>query len=270
MHGHARALADGDGLADGLEHRVALVAHVREVDAPVLARDRSQGDELLGARIDGGRIDERSGHSHGPVLHPLAHQLPHLVELFGRRVDILHAQDYAPHLGEADVVHHVDGDAVALHDREVLRVPAPAQRVAVDDGRIALGFGALGGGRASLAGEVGGDALTELALGTRGIGDEHQAGLAHHVDEAGGDDAIAGVDGPRGGAARELAHGGDAVPAHPHVRPEPGVSGAVHHARVGDQNIEGGIVRRGSIPCLHAGARGDAQKNRDKGGSATG
>ena len=244
---------------------MALVAHMREVDAAVLAGDRRQRDEFLGARVDGGRIDEGSGHAHGPVLHSLAHQRPHLLELFRRRGDVLVAQHHAPHLRQSYVVHHVDGNAEALEDRKILRVPPPAQRVAIDDGRTLLGFGALGSGRAALAGKVGGDALAQLALGARRVGDEHQAGLAHHVDEAGRNHAVARVDGPGGLMPGEAPHGGDAVSAHPHVGAEPGVAGSVHDPCVDDEDVEGRVPLDGPrVVSLHASARRGAEKCREQ------
>ena len=116
-----------------LKHRVTLVAHVREVHPAVLACHGRQSDELLGARIDGRRIDERSGHPDGSVFHPFPHQLSHLLKLLRLWGDILFPEHYAPHLREPNVVHHVDGDAVVLKDGEVLRVPPPAHGVAVND-----------------------------------------------------------------------------------------------------------------------------------------
>ena len=196
MDGDAGAFPDRDGLADGFEDRVALVPHMREIDATVLAGHRAEGDQLIRGRVDRRRIDQGRGHADGSVLHPLSHQRLHLFELLGRRRNVLVAKHHAPHLSQADVVDHVDRDPVALHDREVLGVAAPAQRVAVDHGRVAERGLALGRGRAPLAGQVGGDALAELALGARRIGDQHEAGLAHHVDEPRRYHASASKDGP--------------------------------------------------------------------------
>jgi len=151
VDGDVGALADGDRLSDRFEDRVALVSHVREVDAAVLAGHRRKGDQFIRGRVDRGGIDQGGGHADGAVLHPFAHERLHLFELLGRRRDILVAEHHAPHLGQADVVDNVDGDAVALQDCKVLGVAAPAERIAVDDGRVAQRLVALGRGRAPLS-----------------------------------------------------------------------------------------------------------------------
>ena len=226
----------------------------------------AQSDELLGARIDGRRIDERSGHPDGSVFHPFPHQLSHLLKLLRLWGDILFPEHYAPHLREPNVVHHVDGDAVVLKDGEVLRVPPPAHGVAVNDGRGELSIGALRRGRSSLSGEVGGNALAQLALGARRIRDEHQAGLAHHIDEAGCQEAVTGIDTKMGRAPGEAAHGDDAIPAHTHVGAEPRVPGAVQDTRIDDEHVEDRIVRIPPNPFLFAGARRGAEKCDEKQG----
>ena len=246
VDGYSGAFADGDGLADGFENRVALVPHVREVDAIVLAGHRTEGYQLFRGRVDRGRIDQGRGHADGSILHPLSYERLHLLELLGRRRNVLVAEHHAPHLGQADVVDHVDRDAVALEDREVLGVAAPAEGVAVDHGRIAQRGVALGRGRTALAGEVGGDALAQLAFGARGVGDEDEAGLAHHVDEAGGDHSARGVDGAGGFAVRQLAHSDDAIAAQSDIGVYGRPAGSVDHAGVGDEDVEGGIVSWGS------------------------
>ncbi len=263
MDRHLGARADLDRLPDRVQDGVTLVAHVREVRAPVLARDARQLDQLLGVGVDRGRVDEGGGHSDRPVLHALTHERPHLLELLGRRLDVLVAEHDPPHLGEPDVVRHVQGDAQALQVPEVLRVRAPADLLPVDHRSGRLRLVALRRRRAALTGEIRRDALPELALGARRVGHEHEAGLAHHIDEARRDDPVPRVDHASRGPAAEVPNLGDPVAPDPDVGAKPGVSGAVDDARVRDEHVErpvaggrgrarGGQHRQG--PCDHGGA----------------
>ena len=97
---------------------------------------------------------------------------------------------------------------------------------------------------AALARDLGGDALGDLARGP--AIDEHVVfGLAEHVDEAGGDHQLRGVDAPPGGAAGERADGFHAVPHHAHVGAEPGRPGAVHDAASAEEQVAGRSGRGG-------------------------
>jgi hypothetical protein len=87
-------------------------------------------------------------------------------------------------------------DAVALEDLAVLRQDAGVDR----------------GDRAAFPGDLGGDALRDLAGGARV--DEHVVlGLPEHVDEAGRDDQLAGVDAPLGLGALEAPTAATRSPA---------------------------------------------------------
>src|SRR6185503_16264821 len=83
--------------------------------------------------------------------------------------------------------------------------------------------------RAALAGDLGGDALTDLRLG-RWIDEQRVLGLAEHVDEAGRDELAARLDAATRTGAREVANGGDLVAADADVGAKPGRAGAVDDA----------------------------------------
>ena len=104
---------------------MTLVAHVREIDASVFPGDACELDQLVRARVDRRRIDQRRRRPDGSVLHRLPDQRLHLLQLLGRRLDVFVAQDHATHLRQSDVVHDIDRNAVALQQLEVLAVRLP-------------------------------------------------------------------------------------------------------------------------------------------------
>ena len=90
------ALSDLKGFADGVEDRVALVPHVSEVDAAVLACHARQLDELVGGGVYRGWVNQRRGDPHGPVFHGLPHEGLHLFDLgkVGPHVALAQHKDY--------------------------------------------------------------------------------------------------------------------------------------------------------------------------------
>ena len=120
-------LADPQRLVDRLEEPVALVPHVAEVAAPVLAGHLGQlGDFLLGG-VDRRRIDERGGDPDGAGLHRFPHHPSHPVELGGRGLAVDVADHDFPNLGMPDRLDHVHREAGLLELGEELphRPPAP-------------------------------------------------------------------------------------------------------------------------------------------------
>ena len=200
--------------------------------------DLGERDQLVGVRIVAGRIDERRGDADGAILHRLLDQLSHLLQLLGRRVHVLVAEDDAAHLRGADVVHDVEREAVPLQQREVLGERAPADRLAPERRRVALRPLVLRRVTPSLAAHRRRDPLAQAALRGDAVRDEHGRALVHQVDESGGDDAILGDDGAAGRASVERSDLGDAAAANADVRAVPWRAGAVHHARIGDQDVE--------------------------------
>ena len=94
-----------------------------------------------------------------------------------------------------------------------------------------------GRGRDALAGELGGDALADLALFAR-IDQRVQLALAEHVDESGGEREIVQVDAAPRLRFAQVADRRDGVAADADVGPEPGGTGAVDHAGPGEDQIE--------------------------------
>ena len=70
------------------------------------------------------------------------------------------------------------------------------------------------------------------------VREQRQVGVDVRVDEAGRDDPAGDVEPPPGLGAAEGADGGDPVAPNPHVRPKPGVAGAIDHATACQHEIE--------------------------------
>ena len=75
--------ADPDRFADAIEQMRGFVAHVRNVHAAVCARDLCQCDDFFGRSEHAGNVEEAGAQAQRSVLHALAHQAAHLVELLG-------------------------------------------------------------------------------------------------------------------------------------------------------------------------------------------
>ena len=109
--------------------------------------------------------------------------------------------------------------------------------------------GQIGTGAAAVAGDDGGNALVE-EVGGLGIEFNCAFDVGVDVDEAGGEDAVFGVDGLVGCLGGKVADGGDAARFDAEVGAEPGVSGAVDDAGIADEQIK--------ISC--AGGEGQAEE----------
>ncbi len=89
---------------------------------------------------------------------------------------------------------------------------------------------------AAVAGDHGGDAVEQEIVAARPP--FHAAfDVCVNVDEAGGEDAFAGVDGARGGGVRDAPESRDAAVLHGEIRALPGISAAIDDAGVADQHI---------------------------------
>ena len=181
---------------------VALVPLVRDVAAAVAGRDPGEGDELVGRGEEARNVDERAREAEGPFLHGLRHRGLHGLELRGRRRAVLLADDQVADAPRADERPQVDRRAAALQLLEVAGQRREGRRVAVVRVRGAAGLEHARverRDRAALAGDLGRDALGDLAGGP--AVDQHAVlRLPHHVDEAGRHHQAARVDpaaGPR-------------------------------------------------------------------------
>src|SRR5262249_39725554 len=135
------------------------------------------------------------------------------------------ADDEPPHLRRAHVVHDVERDSIALEDLEVFPEGAPAAVFLRRDG-------------GSFAGENGHYSLPQLALGAGAIGEQWDAGGAHHGERGGVAYFSIRGDGALGGAGGERSDGGDASVPDPDIGVIPGVARAIHHATAGENHVE--------------------------------
>ena len=85
LHRHLGALADRDGLGDGLDEPRPFVAHVGRVE-PAARRDRlGEAHNLVGLGVRAGRIDEPRGEAERAFVHALRDHLAHRPQLGLRR-----------------------------------------------------------------------------------------------------------------------------------------------------------------------------------------
>ena len=118
----ARALADLDRLADRVQEGVALAPQVGDVDAAVLRDDLAHGDHLVGVGPHVGRVGEGGREAEGAVLHPLADEAAHPVQLGGGGGAHLPAHRADPDGVVRDEVADVDGGGLL----EAIQVRADA------------------------------------------------------------------------------------------------------------------------------------------------
>src|SRR5687768_16769473 len=92
-------------------------------------------------------------------------------------------------------------------------------------------------GRMTLSRDLRRDALAYLRL-DEGIAQHRVLGPAQEVDEAGGDDVVAGIERGDGRHRIEIADGHDLIAANTDVTAKPGRAGPVENASVADLEIE--------------------------------
>ncbi|PYQ70270.1 MAG: hypothetical protein DMG04_25215, partial [Acidobacteria bacterium] len=93
-----RLAPDPDRLVERGEDAVTFRSHVRRVDAAMLRRLGGERDQLLRRRIRRGRVLQRRGNADGPLLHRLAHQSLHPIELRRARLPVVVAEHHAADL----------------------------------------------------------------------------------------------------------------------------------------------------------------------------
>ena len=110
--------------------------------------------------------------------------------------------------------------------------------------------------RLALAGDLGGDALGELAHRLL-VNEQGELRLAQHVNEAGCNDQAGGINGALGFYVwRRVPHKDDAIANDAHIGINPGVAAAIHHPAVADQGVEGLLL-------LGCGQRGENYQSRE-------
>ena len=71
LGGRLRRARDRDELVDGLEQPAALASHVRDVHAAVRRGGLRERDELVGLRVERGRVDQRRADAERALFHRL-------------------------------------------------------------------------------------------------------------------------------------------------------------------------------------------------------
>ncbi len=132
VHRHMRAPADLNGFSDRFENPPAFRAHVRRIAAPKRRGRLAHGDQRIGIDPRSRRPAERAAHAKRALLHGLAHQRAHLVELGRGRRSRLLAAHISPDLARPDVSAHIGRDALAQQAREVAVEIGPVGRRIVE------------------------------------------------------------------------------------------------------------------------------------------
>ncbi len=236
-----RLASDAQRFVNGGQNGVALVAHVRGIDAAGCGSLLRQSNQFFGPGVRRGRVFERSGDADGAVAHGLAHEFLHLLELRGSGLNVVGAENHGAHLRGADVGSDVDASMLFFKTREVLAESAPVGSDAV----VVEGFVPVANERivqrrcgAAFAGDLGGDALKDFRWQAR-IDENSELGLAEHVDESGSDNHAVSIDGARALSGGEIADSGDPAITNPDVAGIPGGARAVNDAAVGDDDVVG-------------------------------
>ena len=240
FRGNVGALGHREHLVERGDDLVRLGTLVRDVDAAMLPRDLRELDNLVGRRESPRHVLQRCAHPESALLHRLRHQRFHLIDFSGGGGALRLADHVAPQAARADKRADVERGAVALEPREVF-----AERAEVERHLEAVELRLRGfrerivqrRDRRSFAGDLGGDALGDLAGGAR-VGQHVELRLAEHVDEARRDDEVGGIDAGLRLAAIEPADRGDAIAGDADVGAIPRRAAAIDHAAIGDQQIE--------------------------------
>ena len=121
--------ADPQQFVDCLQQLVPFAPHVRNVFALIFRRDFAQLDQLLGLGVKRRRINQRGADPERARFHLLPDELPHLLELFRRRLFVFEANDKIADRGRADERRDVAGDAALLEVAQIFRERAPLDLV---------------------------------------------------------------------------------------------------------------------------------------------
>ena len=199
----------------------AFVAHVAGVDAAVGGGSFGERDDFGGIGIDAGDVFEASGKTDCSFAHGAIDERLHLADFVrvGQAVDRAH--DFAAHGVVADQRADVEAEA------EFSKLVEPGREIQF--------------GTAAIAGDDGGDAIEQEIIAAR-VSFHTAFDVRVNVDEAGGEDALVGIDGAGRGGGGKAAYGGDAAVLDGEVGALPGVAAAIDHAGVADQDV---VVRGG-------------------------
>ena len=150
------------------------------------------------------------------------------------------ADHHVPHLRRANIGAEVDPTSLLRQPLKILLQRLPVGREVEVLKKIGMLLVELVVGRrdrVAFAGDLRGDALCQLA--DRLLVDEQvHFRLAEHVNEAGRDDQAGGVNGALGRDGRVgLADESNAIADDAHIRINPGIAAAIHHAAIADERV---------------------------------
>ncbi len=208
-------LADANRLRDRRLERRPLVAHVRGVDAALVAGNARQLDDLARLRVGARHVLQAGRESHRPVRHRAPDERLHPVELGDRGVAVRRPHHFAAHRVVTDERREVHRRASLLDRRQRL---ADVER-----------------GRAAIARDDGRDAHADEVLGARLL--DEVVGVGVDVDEAWRDDEPRGVNHLARVELRERADLDDASGPDRDVSPPRGRAGAVDDLPAGNQQV---------------------------------
>ena len=210
--------ADANRLAHAVEHAERLVAHVRDVNAAVPARDLRQLDHFFDRRERARHVEQPGAHAERAGLHAVLDEAAHLVELGGRRPPVRAAEHRLAHRSLPD--ERPDVDRFLRRVELVEKRPERHRRSAVgpfDQRR---------------------DALPDVIVRGRQLEDV-LARVVVDVDEPGRHDLAVRVDHARRRLCNRRRDARDRVAAHRDVGAIPRAAGAVDDAAVADDEIVG-------------------------------
>ena len=223
------------------------------VDAAALADRPADGDDLLGRRMQGGRIEGAGRHADGAGVERFGDELLHRRDLvrLGRAVERAHgayAQRRVADQGgdvqrrrRALELGEVGGEARKAGPRGgIEEVERRGQRRLGHQGRDA---------DAAVAGDHRGHALRDLEAHV-GLRQQRLVVVRVRVDEAGRHDASAGLDRLACRVAGEIADRGDAAADDADIGVEAGRARAVDDGAAADEEVEGRVrVGHDGIRC---------------------
>ena len=129
INAHARLTADVYRLLDRVHDEVCLIAHMACVYAAERLDDLCKLDDLLFLCVAARRVDKAGGEACGAVLHCLAENALHSVELpFGRRA-VVHTHYGNAQGAVADVHFRVGGELLLVRVFEIAGEAAPVFHV---------------------------------------------------------------------------------------------------------------------------------------------
>jgi len=139
LHRHTGLTADSDRLGDGLQQRLPLSTDVRGVQPFVAGDDPAQGNDLLGAGVTTGRIDQSCGQPKGPRPQPFVEVRLHPAQLGRGWLALLEPHYRDAQCPMSDQGHKVDRHAASFEHFQVLAKGPPVPGSAVAPPRPRLG-----------------------------------------------------------------------------------------------------------------------------------